>query len=290
MRRSLLLFAVVFAIPLSSACALDELRGVGAVWSDFVGALRRGDYMNAHGLFSAQSRRAMPYGEFVEEYGPLSAARELILAKPDSLSTRVDGDWGEIAYGGVNPGTGRKFSVGVSFVRNRNAWGLVAARNESLERVEAGARALLRLLWENREHGAPRDLVAALVKAQSANPVFQYYRLETDGARFTAFPREEVLRTFFVDEWGAIRSPEEAPRQPSTLQTTPQASALAPSPAPAAPRPYPSVMPELSEPGAAAPAPRAPASLDDWAESPMPGAAPRVPAERPNVMLPDTIR
>lgn len=296
-RRSVLvLLFCLFAFP---ACALDEIQGVSAAWNDFVSALRRGDYLNAHGLFSAQSRSAMPYPEFVGEYGPLSAAREMILAKPDSLSTRVDGDWGEITYGGVNPGTGRKFSVGVSFVRNSGGWGLVAARNENLERVEAGARGLLRLLWENREHGAPRDLVAALTRAQAGNPVFRFYRLETDGERFVAFPSEDSLRVFFVNAWGEVQavdrsSPAGSPSQPRReLVGVPAASAIAPK-APRARAPEAGAgnvdafgLPELSDPGVAAPAPQ----LSDWEEPPMPSAAGAVPATRaPAVSLPDTIR
>lgn len=288
LRRAALTILFLALFSSLNANALDEIQGVTAVWNDFVTALRRGDYLNAHGLFSAQSRDAMPYAEFADEYGPLSAARELILAKPDSLATRIDGDWGEITYGGANPGTGRKFSVGVSFVRNQNGWGLVAARNEAPERIEAGARALLRLLRDNRRHGAPRDLVAALTRAQGENPVLQFYRLETDGARFTAFPRENTLRTFFVDEWGAVRSVEQTPQILSrqTLVQTPQESAIA---APVSSQTQaqqnrqsrdPNAMPELSDPALASPAPQ----LSDWAEPPM------IPVGRPNVVLPDTIR
>ncbi len=286
MRRSAFLVLFLFAVSCFPARALDAIQGVTAVWNDFVSAVRRGDYLNAHGLFSPQSRQAMPYGEFVEEYGPLSASREIILAKADSLSTAIDGDWGEINYGGVNPGTGRKFSVGVAFVRNRDGWGLVAARNETPERIEAGARALLRLLWEHREQGAPRELTAALTAAQAGNPVLRAYRLETDGRRFTAFPSEPGLRTFFVDGMGGVRSVEETPEALSPVRSgrpigrVPQASAIAPAvPPPAPPERDPSGMPELSDPGLAAPSSR----LDDWAEPPMPSAPPRV-------ALPDTIR
>ncbi len=290
MRRRVLLLALLLATAFApSARALDEIRGVTAVWNDFVAALRRGDYRNAHGLFSPQSRQAMPYAEFVDEYGPLSASREIILAKADSLSTRVDGDWGEINYGGTNPATGRKFSVGVAFVRNRDGWGLVAARNETVERIEAGARALIRLLWENRGKGAPRELAAALTAAQAGNPVLRHYRLETDGRRFTAFPAERGLRTFFVDEMGGVRSVEETPealspaRSGRAIGRVPQESAIAPKPPAPPPERDPAAMPELSDPGLAAPPSLRP---DDWAEPPMPApAAAPVP-----VALPDSIQ
>lgn len=290
MRRSVWL-AIAFSILLSFAHplhALDEIQGVAAVWNDFVGALGRGDYAGAHGLFSPQSRLAMPYGEFVEEYGPLSAAREIILAKPDSLATAIDGDWGEITCGGVNPGTGRKFSIGVSFVRNQGGWGLVAARNETAERVEAGARSLLRLLWENRMHGAPRDLVAALARAQANNPVLRFYRLETDGNRFVAFPNERALRTFFVDERGDVRPVEQTPRTPPPAPIAPrEAPPPPPVSAPPAPRPDPSAMPELTDPGDASPPS---ALLDDWAEPPMPSSPRSLPGGSSRVVLPDTIQ
>ncbi len=284
MRRRAFLLLLLLALPFPSARALDEIHGVTPVWNDFVSALRRGDYRNAHGLFSSQSRQAMPYAEFVDEYGPLSASREIILARPDSLSTSVDGDWGEINYGGLNPGTGRKFSVGVSFVRNRGGWGLVAARNETVERIEAGARALLRLLWENRARGEPRELAAALAKAQAGNPGLRVYRLETDGRRFTAFPGEKGFRTFFVDGMGGVRSLEETPetlspaRSGRSIGRVPRESAIIPKAPPAR---DPDAMPELADPGPAAPAPQ----LNDWAEPPMPA-----PSASPRVSLPDTIR
>ena len=277
----------------SSAYALDDIQGVSAVWSDFVASLRRGDYVNAHGLFSAQSRAAMPYREFVAEYGPSSSAREMVLAKPDSQATNLDGDWAEIAYGGVNPGTGRKFRVGVSFVKNQSGWGLVAARNETAERVEAGARGLLRLLWENRMHGAPRDLVTALTRAQAGNPVLKYYRLETNGETFRAFPLERTLRTFYVDGWGAVRAVEADPevrRLPRELQPVPERPARELPPVAASAAGDGGAMPELSEPadwdGAGL------ETLDsEFPEPPMPGQPEsRLPSSPPAVNLPDTIR
>lgn len=299
MRRSV--FLALFLLCISPAYALDDIQGVSAVWNDFVSSLRRGDYVNAHGLFSAQSRAAMPYREFVAEYGPLSPAREMVLAKPDSQATNLDGDWAEIAYGGTNPGTGRKFKVGVSFVKNQGRWGLVAARNETAERVEAGARSMLRLLWDNRMHGAPRDLLTALSEAQAGNPVLRYYRLETNGETFRAFPLDKALRTFYVDNWGEVRPVEQ---DPATTRRTSGAGGMAPipdrssmpqrQPAPAANASSPAsnsdAMPELSDPG-------------DWdatgletldnefPEPPMPGqSAPRTPSAPPALSLPDTIR
>lgn len=211
-RLAVLLFMYVFSF--SCSCAFggqDDIQGVTAVWRDFVASIRRGDYPNAHSLFSPQSQRAMPYGEFVAEYGPLSVAREMVLAKPESQATDLDEDWAEIVYGGVNPGSGRKFKVGVSFVRDGGVWGLVAARNEERERVEAGARAMLRLLWESRDRAGARDLVAAMTQVQAESPVLRYYRLETDGAVFRAFPLEKGYRTFYVDGWGEVKSVEKTP-------------------------------------------------------------------------------
>ncbi|MCC8191381.1 MAG: nuclear transport factor 2 family protein, partial [Planctomycetes bacterium] len=128
----------------------DDIQAVTAVWADFAAALRRGDYRNAHGLFSAESRAALPYAEFVREYAPLSAAREMVVARQESLSTRVDGDWAVLAYGGHSPTTGRRFRVDVALVRNGGRWGVVAARNEAVERLEAEARTFLRLLADRR--------------------------------------------------------------------------------------------------------------------------------------------
>lgn len=213
MRRLLpFLFSLVMALH-GTADAGDDIRGVTAVWSDFISSIRRGDYPNAHSLFSPQSQAAMPYEEFVAEYGPLSVAREMVLAKPESQATDLDEDWAEIVYGGVNPGSGRKFKVGVSFVRNEGEWGLVAARNEEQERVEAGARAMLRLLWEARGKAEPRALVEAMTQVQEESPVLLHYRLETDGTTFRAFPLQKGFRTFYVDGWGLVKSMEKTPPQ-----------------------------------------------------------------------------
>lgn len=298
MRMALiLLLAILVAGPVRGQ---DEIQAVGAIWSDFVSSLRRGDYPNAHALFSPESRAAMPYAEFVAEYGPLSAAREMVLTKPESQGTSVDDDWAELSYGGTNPGTGRKFKVGVAFVKNDGGWGLVAARNETPEKVEAGARGLLRLLWNARGQGGAKELVAALNAAHAKNPVLQFYRIETDGRAVRAFPLRPGLRTFSLDGLGMVRSmerPATAARQPAPTgeMRVPEKSAI-PAKEPEQPkRPEWPVgadgMPELSEPPPRAGA-RSTAELDDEiAEPPMPPARNEPPRrERPAVSLPDRIQ
>lgn len=300
MRRYLFcLLAMVFfcqAVP-----AVDAIQSVTAVWRDFVASVRRGDYPNAHSLFSAQSQTALPYAEFVEEYGPLSVAREMVLARPDSQSTDLGDDWAEITYGGANPASGRKFRVGVSFVANDGGWGLVAARNELPERIEAGARTMLRMLWNARSQAQPRQLVAALTSAQSDSPVFQAYRLETDGTTFRAFPLQKPFRTFYVDNFGQVKSVERTPPPPQRKNAAslpvPERSSLPKAPAGptvAAPKPR-AEMEELSEPPPRRLQTKAEAGLDD--ELP----EPRVRNSRgngngsvknrpPAITLPDSIR
>lgn len=290
----LALLALLFLSIAGRGMCQDDIQAVGAVWNDFVSSLRRGDYTNAHGLFSPESRAVMPYAEFVAEYGPLSAAREMVLAKPESLATNVGDDWAEITYGGTNPGTGKKFKVGVALVKNRGGWGLVAARNEAPERVEAGARGLLRMVWAARDKGTPRELVAALNAAHAKNPLMQYYRIETDGAAIRAFPLERGLRTFYLEGSGVVRAVGEGEPEPRRLPAeamrVPERSALSREEPPKPDRPaLENGMPELSEPpprggrGAAGAA-----QLDEFAEPPMPGGSRG--RERPNVALPDTIR
>lgn len=252
----LCLFAAILTAP--TARAQDDMQAVGAVWADFVGSLRRGAYPSAHSLFSPGSRNAMPYPEFVSEYGPLSAAREMVLAKPESLGTALDGDWAEITYGGTTPGTGRKFKVDVAFVKNQGAWGLVAARNESVERVEAGARSLLALIWNARAQGTPKELVTALNAAHAKNPVLQLYRIETDGRTVRAFPQKSGLRTFSLDNTGMVKAmgdpdQNQLPASAEQLQI-PTQSVLLPGDLPpeavkpAAPQLLENGMPELAEP------------------------------------------
>lgn len=284
MCRSVLLPLLLILLCISTADALDDIQGVTAVWNDFVASLRRGDYRRAHALFSPQSRAVLAYGDFVAEYGPLSAAREMVLAKPDSQSTALDADWAELTYGGTHPGSGGKFRVGVAFTRNGGQWGLVAARNEPRERIEAGARAFLSRLWESRDLAAPQDLLAALEAAQGGNPVLQRYRLEWDGSRFQAFPREAGLRTFYVDAGGRVRSVEVYDEPPPLAEAIHE-----PEPEPAAPPelPEPAItnggMPELNEP------PLSTSSFDLEEELPEPPAPASAAPARPGLSLPDVI-
>lgn len=294
MRKALMLTALLLAAH--AAGAQDDMRAVGAVWSDFVGSLRRGAYANAHSLFSPGSRAAMPYAEFVAEYGPLSVAREMVLAKPESLGTTLDGDWAEITYGGTSPGTGRKFRVGVAFVRNRGGWGLVAARNEAAERVEAGARALLRMVWDARGRGTPKELVAALSAAHAKNPVLQAYRIETDGQVVRAFPLQAGLRTFYLDGAGMVKAAGEAdappPAQPARADALriPEYSVLPGEKLPekkTAPAMLENGMPELSEPPPRGASTR---ELEGEIAEPPPRNSRSRAVEQPNPALPDSIR
>ncbi len=298
MRRSVLLAVLLIILVLPTADALDDIQGVTAVWNDFAASVRRGDYRRAHALFSPQSRAILPYADFVTEYGPLSAAREMVLAKPASQSTSLDGDWAQLAYGGVNPSTGRGFRVVVSFARNNGRWGLVAARNEEPERVEAAARGLLSMLWHNRRLAPPADLLAAMQAAQANNPALRHYRFEWDGARFQAFPQTPRLRTFYLDESGEVRSVELVE---DTALPRAEAAVSAPPPEPTPPSdplemPEPAVpplvegLPELSEP----PLPGATVNLEDELPEPPPPPGPpgrpALPRERPTVSLPDVIQ
>lgn len=300
MRRFWLISLFLLALAANVAAA-DDLQGVGAVWNDFVASLRRGDYPNAHSLFSPESRETMPYPEFVAEYGPLSAAREMILAIPESQSTSMDGDWAELTYTGVNPGTGRKFRVGASLVRNGGNWGLVAARNETVERVQAGARDLLRLAWEARDRAEAEQLAAALSAAHAQNPVLRYYRIEAaNEGGFLAFPVQQGLRTFYTDAWGVVKSVEQSPPPQRGVSAerldVPARSAAMPTPLPPPEMPAPpsleNGMPEMAEPPPAGIARDMP---DELAEPPplpgraVPTPAPRRSAEPPVLVLPDSI-
>lgn len=284
-----LLLVPVFLFSCAAVAAMDDIQGVTAVWSDFVASIRRGDYPNAHSLFSPESRAALPYAEFVAEYGPLTPAREMVLARPESQATDLDGDWAEFNYGGVNPATGRKFRVGVSFVRNQGAWGLVAARNETKERVEAGIRTILRMVWDIRDRAPARELVAMVSASHGEYPIFRFYRLEAAGDRFQAFPLQPGLRTFYVDGAGVVRSleqPEPPGSTPRGMSPPPERSAL-PPPAPAPAAVDDNGMPEMAEPP-----PAFVFDLDgELPEPPPPGAMGWEPASPPPpVTLPDAIR
>ncbi len=306
MKKCLFLLVFLFASGLSAG---DDIQAVGALWNDFAAALRRGDYRAAHGMFSAESRAAMPYAEFVREYAPASAAREMLLAKPESQSTRLDHDWAEIAYSGVGAGTGRPFRVGVSAVKNGGVWGLVAARPEASERVGAAARAVLAEAAAGRGDPAARRRLEEWAAAGAAtSPVFGRYNFETDGESFRALPRGPGLRAFHLDEWGLVKQgAAAAPAAPPPPEPAPPASGAAakraplpelgeiplpPPPPPPPARPTENGLPELAEPP---PVPAAPPGRDEMPEPPLPPPPPAGGVTAPSrreveeVLLPDTI-
>ncbi len=210
MRRAALILSLLFCLA-APARAGDDIQAITALWSDFVSAVRRGDYARAHGLFSAESRTAMPYADFVREYGPLSLAREMVLAKPESMSTSLNGDWAELTYGGYRPGTGRQFKVGVGMTKNLGAWGLVAARNEEPERIEAAVRSFLATAAGLRGLPNAGQLLSDMI-SQANNPALTRYRFDSDGRTLKAVPLAKGLRSFHVDEWGQVRPGEFAGR------------------------------------------------------------------------------
>lgn len=173
-----LFVAFVFLVPIP-APAGDGIEAIGGVWRDFVAAVRRGDYDAAHRLFSEQSRAAFPLPAFMDEYGPLSAARETLLAEPSSLSTDVNGDWGEIRFTVRLPVSGKSLRVGVTFVRNDDVWSLVAARNETRERLEAGIREVLRRLAPLAVgQGAEGRVAEAVARDLGEGPLARAYEVE----------------------------------------------------------------------------------------------------------------
>lgn len=306
MRRlaAILLFCFVAA----AANAGDGMRSITALWDDFSSALRRGEYPLAHSMFSAESRAAMPYQVFVLEYGPASAARELILSPPESLTTRTEGDWGEIGFSGRNSGSGQPFRVGVALVRNQGAWGLVAARNESVERLEASARYVLSLAIKWRGDPEASAKLSAWLADMKEFPTLQYYRFETDGRIFRAGPLAKGLRAFHVDEWDMVKPGLSSPPPTVLLPETPTVASPAPAPSasqaaaplpdlgePAAPMPLPppppqlvNGLPEMSEPpGATA----ALSGLDVFQEPDIPPPLPPAEEWTPSpAQLPDVIR
>lgn len=286
------------------ARAIDDMRAATAVWNDFTASLRRGDYPGAHRLFSPESRIALPYAEFVAEYGPLSAAREMVLVNPESLSTRLDGEWAEIAFGGVAPGTGRRFKVGVSLVKNQGNWGLVAARNERNERLETEARAVLRAAapWRGRQDAG--HFLDELQGANAGSVLFQFYRFEATDASFRAIPLREALRAFHLDGHGEVRVFAESNQaQPWKIQIDADFEPVIPVPPspPAASRPPASSssgndMPEMTEPPLVVPPLGAHPRFDEMPEPTEPPALPPSPLPpQPSIrraesqLLPDTI-
>ncbi len=297
MRR--IFFVLLFAALAAPAPvrAVDDMQAVTAVWADFTASLRRGDYRAAHQLFSPQSQLAMPYADFVSEYNPISVAREMVLARPENQATNLQTDWAELTFSGTNPATGRPFRVGVSLVKNAGRWGLVAARNEERERTEAEARAVLVFAWNNRT-AAPtlREVAAAIVRTQGNNPVFGYYRLESDGELFRMFPLQPGIRTFYVDKLGEVRSVEQTPPAPR-LESAAALPVPERTPPPEPPPPPPArdrnVMPELAEPPGPAGRPGRPGGAEAMPEPPEPPAPDsgrtRIPDSPPSLRLPDTI-
>lgn len=294
----------------ASARAGDGMQSITALWNDFSTALRRGDYQLAHSMFSPESRAAMPYQVFVLEYGPASVARELILSPPESLTTKTDGDWGEISFSGLNSGSGRPFRVGVALVRNQGAWGLVAARNEGVERLEASARFVLSLATKWRGDPEASAKLSSWLGGIEDFPTLQYYRFETDGRIFRAVPLSNGLRAFHVDEWDMIKpgltSPPPAVLLPDPL-ADPAPTARRPAaplpelgepvePLPPLPPPPPRLvngLPELAEPpGASAAFPELDVFQEPDVPPPSPPARPRQPDEwAPSpFQLPDVIR
>ncbi|MCL2001248.1 MAG: hypothetical protein FWG74_07415 [Planctomycetes bacterium] len=296
MRKWFLPLLLLAASPLSAG---DDIHAVGMLWKDFSAALRRGDYHTAHGLFSAESRAAMSYAEFIREYSPMSAAREILLTKPESQSTRLEPDWAEIAYSGVITGTGRPFRVVVSVVKNNGVWGLVAARNEAVERLEAAARAVLAEFYARRDDpAAQRQMKEWSAPGMNGNPVFNRYRFETNGEYFRALPVGHGLRTFHVDKLGMVKpgtfAAASSPPPAQPLSSSVMNQALPPKPdeipnlSPAPARPILNGLPELTEPP---PFPATPPGLEEMPEPPPPSREEKAPFGREveEVFLPDTI-
>jgi hypothetical protein len=260
------------SLPLSAG-AVDDIQAVSALWDDFLSALRRGDYRSGHEMFSPESRAALPFLEFAREYGPLSAAREAVLAKPESRSARVEGDWAEIVSLARDPASGGRRRVVVAAVRNQGVWSLVAGRNEGRERLEAAARAVLGLAASRRgQPGAAKwleDLAAA------GRPVFQHYRFQTNGRDFRAIPQASGLRAFYLDAWGEARPGAGSAPVPAPLPDVPGKGIVSPPPFP--------LPPEAGAPAAPPPAGRLPAGngglpeLSEPPPSPEPGDLPEPP-------------
>jgi hypothetical protein len=289
-RTAIALILLILSIPPPTGAG-DDIREVSAMWEDFVAALRRGDYRAAHGLFSPESRAALPYPDFAREYGPLSAAREAVLARPESRSTRLEGDWAEIECQGTNPGSGRRFRIVASAVKNVDVWSLVAGRNEARERLEAAAREVIRTCsaWRGLPDAAQK--LARLVETGTGGPVFTSYRFETDGRDFRAIPQGQGLRPFHLDAWGMVR-PGTSSANIQPLAASPGGNDMPPSilaipPIPPPPSAPATGLPELSEP------PAGPAGLTGGLpELPPPAPAPRTVGiyDQEPLTLPDSIR
>ncbi len=275
-----LLFIFVFGPVL---CGAGE--GIGTVndlWRDFTAAIRRGDYQSAYQMFSEQSRSVFSYQEFVVEYGPLSAARETLLQEPTSLSTSVLGDWADIHFSVTLPVSGQQLGVSAAFVRNDELWRLVAARNQSRERIEAAARDTLRQLVPlSTGPNAAKAVAEAVTRDIAPTPLGNAYNIGMLDGVLRALPKTSGLRAFHVNSWGVVMQgrggqgglePLREIRPSSWTPSTPQPNTTRvpeftgiPTPLMAGP------LPELSDPASLA---AGPSSLPGDLTDPGPLAAP----------------
>lgn len=279
MRRATLLTSLVAAAVLLFTQAVpagEDIEAISVTWRDFIASVRRGDYQSAYAMFSEQSRQVFPFQAFVAEYGPLSAARETLLLSPSSFSTEVNGDWGEIRFNVVLPLSGQSLRVGAALVKNDETWRLVAARNETRERVEAIARETLRRLTPGLSRPNGQAAIRALVEREVAgSPLARMYDIGVLEGVLCALPRITGLRAFHVDSWGRIRQGRGGGENPGRLLEVPipganyaplplqrEIPALedVPSPVIAGSASGPGGMPELAEP-AFSPMPSMPGEL-----------------------------
>lgn len=205
MKRRLLPILAFFCFCPALCGAGEGIGTVNDLWRDFTAAIRRGDYQAAYQMFSEQSRSVFPYQEFVVEYGPLSAARETFLQEPDSLSTSVQGDWAEIRFSVILPVSGQQLGVSAAFVRNDELWRLVAARNQSRERIEATARDTLRRLVPLLSGpNAAKAVAEAVAKDIAPTPLGNAYNIGVLDGILRALPKASGLRAFHVNSWGVV--------------------------------------------------------------------------------------
>jgi hypothetical protein len=209
LKRYLLpIFASVIAILAFGTATCGAGEGIGTIndlWRDFTAAIRRGDYQAAYQMFSEQSRSVFSYQDFVVEYGPLSAARETLLQEPNSLSTSVQGDWAEIRFSVTLPVSGQELGISAAFVRNDELWRLVAARNQSRERIEATARDTLRRLVPLLSGpNAAKAVAEAVAKDVAPTPLGNAYNMGVLDGILRALPKASGLRAFHVNNWGVV--------------------------------------------------------------------------------------
>lgn len=277
MLHRILALCVLLLCAASCACrAADDIQAVSAVWTDFSAALRAGEYARAHAMFTAQSQAAMDLSRFTAEYNPLSLTREMVTAKPESLTVVIDGEWAQLRYGGVFAGTGERFALSASLTRNEGIWALVADRNERPERIEAAARSLLLLYASVRGQADARERWRqALDNISSTLPVGTYYRFSNDSGVIAALSNTPRLRSFHLDAYDRVL--------PGGKPT---------------PQPLPQALPQTAQPPAPAPMPEPNALWEPAEPPPLPGAGPEPPEMPeppepaggvPTVSLPDFI-